>query len=355
MNRLVVLLALLLLSRTFILAQDDVTTDRTTEETTSTLPFDVTGFVDVYYQYNLNGASLGTTSFTSDHNSFALGMAKLGLSKEIGKVGFGIDLAFGPRADAANGYSGTTFAPVQQLFVTYAPTDKITLTAGNFGTHVGYEYIDASSNFHYSTSYMFSKGPFYHTGVKADFVLTDKIGAMIGVFDDTDSKFDVVDGKHIGAQLSYASDAGEVYLNFLRGTEGSDSSSFNQVDLMAAFPLSDKLSLGVNATVKPIKNQAVGSSDATWYGAALYLGFQAKENLGLGLRAEYFNDADAYIFGTQDLSVIDITASANITIDKLTIIPEFRIDIFSEDFTFDADGNAANISPTFILAAYYAF
>ena len=348
MNRLITLLALLLLSNTFILAQEETTEEETT-------PFDVTGFVDVYYQYNTNGAALGTTSFTDDHNSFSLGMAKLGLSKEVGKVAFGVDLGFGPRADAANGYAGTSFGPVQQLYVAYSPNDKVTLTAGNFGTHVGYEIIDASGNFHYSTSYMFSYGPFYHTGVKADFALTENIGAMVGIFDDTDNKFDVVDGKHIGAQLSYSGDIGDIYLNYLGGKDGMDSTSFNQIDLTASFPLSDDLSLGVNATARPSTDERDGGSEASWFGAALYLGYQAKENLSFGLRGEYLGDADGYIFGMQDLSVIDVTASANIVIDALTIIPEFRVDIFSDDFTFDADGNATNVSPTFILAAYYSF
>ena len=347
MNRLITLLALLLLSNTLIFAQEEATEEET--------PFDVTGFVDVYYQYNTNGAALGTTSFTGDHNSFSLGMAKLGLSKEVGKVAFGVDLGFGPRADAANGYSGTSFGPVQQLYVAYSPSDKVTLTAGNFGTHVGYEIIDANGNFHYSTSYMFSYGPFYHTGVKADFALSDNFGAMIGIFDDTDNKFDVVDGKHIGAQLSYSGDAGDVYLNYLGGKDGMDSTSFNQIDLTASFPLSDVFTLGVNATARPSTDETVTDGDASWFGAALYLGLQAKENLSFGLRGEYLGDADGYIFGVQDLSVIDITASANIVIDALTIIPEFRVDIFSEDFTLDANGDATNVSPTFILAAYYSF
>lgn len=348
MSRLIILLGLLLAVQITAFAQDE-----TTQSTGS--PLDVTGFVDVYYQYNTNGAALGTTSFTDDHNSFSLGMAKVGLSKEIGKVGFGVDLGFGPRADAANGYSSTTFGPVQQLYVTYSPVDKVTLTAGNFGTHVGYEIIDANGNFHYSTSYMFSYGPFYHTGVKADFALTENISAMVGIFDDTDNKFDVVDGKHIGAQLSYSGELGDVYLNYLGGTDGMDSTSFNQIDLTASFALSDDFSLGVNATARPSKDERDGGSEASWFGAALYLGYQAKENLSFGVRGEYLGDADGYIFGMQDLSVIDVTASANIVIDALTIIPEFRVDIFSEDFTVNADGNATNVSPTFILAAYYSF
>ena len=327
------------------------TTAATAQEasTKKELPFEVTGAVDAYYQYNFNGVAPGLTAFTPDHNSFSLGMAKVGISRE-GKVGFGVDVAFGPRADVANGYAGTTFGPIQQLYISYSPTDKLTFTAGNFGTHVGYELIDAKDNFHYSTSYMFSYGPFYHTGLKADYQVNDKLGLMVGIFNDTDNKFDVVDGKHFGAQISY----GDVFLNYLTGTDGADSTSFNQVDLTAAFDLSDKFSLGVNATSKMINDERE-TEDVSWYGAALYLGYQAKENVGLGLRAEYFSDADAAIFGTPDLSIVEVTLSANIVIDRLTLIPEFRIDSASSEFFTDANGNATNASPRVVFAAVYAF
>jgi hypothetical protein len=47
------------------------------------------------------------------------------------------------------------------LFIDYAATDKLTLTAGSWGTHIGYELLDAPENDIYSMSYAFSYGPFY--------------------------------------------------------------------------------------------------------------------------------------------------------------------------------------------------
>lgn len=325
------------------------------EETKPTLPFEVSGAVDAYYQYNFNDNAPGLTSFTGDHNSFSLGMAKFGLAKEIGKVSFGVDLGFGPRADAANGYSGTSFASIQQMFVAYAPTDKLSFTFGNFGTHVGYELIDAKDNFHYSTSYMFSYGPFYHTGLKANYQVSEKIGLMLGIFDDTDNKFDVVPGKHIGAQVSFALDNGDVYVNYLSGTDGLDTVSFNQIDLTAAFALSDKFNLGLNSTIKSIVADDEEKTTANWYGAAVYLDYALSENFTLGLRTEYFNDSSAAIFGVDDLSIIDVTLSGNIAIDALTIIPEIRIDSASSDIFTDADGAATGVSPSFLLAVVYEF
>jgi hypothetical protein len=336
-----------------------------TIDSTKNSPLEVSGSLDVYYQYNFNGIAPGLTSFTGDHNSFSLGMAKVALAKTVGKVGFGADVGFGPRANAAN---GGDFPNLQQLFVTYSPVDALTFTAGNFGTHVGYELIDPAANFHYSTSYMFSYGPFFHTGVKLDYAINDKLGVMVGVFDDTDSKFDVLDGKHIGAQVSYATDAGDIYLNYLTGTDGADTLTFNQVDLTAAFALGDKFTLGVNSTVKNIATESTEDiDDVSWYGGALYLGFAATDNFTIGLRGEYFNDGADAVFdksvlteAVDEVSVFATTLSANIKIGELTLIPEFRLDSASADVFEVAtdDGAAAEFSassPRFIFAAVYGF
>ena len=101
--------------------------------------------------------------------------------------------------------------------MTYSPNDAITFTLGNFGTHVGYEIIDAPGNLNNSTSYMFSNGPFYHTGLKMDLALSDNFGFMVGQYGDTDSKMDLVPGKHIGLQVSYSDDVTGIYLNYIVG------------------------------------------------------------------------------------------------------------------------------------------
>ena len=145
------------------------------------LPFEIGGFADVYYIGGFNGHPF-PTSFTEEVKSFSLGMANLTFSKDDSKVGFMIDLGFGPRAEVANGFPGTTLAAIKQLYITYSPANWVTFTMGNYGTHVGYELIDSPDNINYSTSYMFSNGPFYHTGLKADFAISETVGAMIGVF-----------------------------------------------------------------------------------------------------------------------------------------------------------------------------
>jgi hypothetical protein len=45
---------------------------------------------------------------------------------------------------------------------------------------IGYEVISPVANFHYSTSYLFTNGPFQNAGVKANYAISDKVGIMVG-------------------------------------------------------------------------------------------------------------------------------------------------------------------------------
>lgn len=336
-------LGFIFLSSTLIFAQEE-----------NKLPFDISGFVDGYYMYNFNEQGYAT-SFTEAHNSFSLGMANLVLSKE-GKVGFVADLAVGPRALAANGvFDDPTLSVIKQLYVTYSPSDAVTFTFGNFSTFVGYELIDSPANINYSTSYLFSNGPFYHTGLKADFVLSENFGAMIGVFNDTDGKFDEVAGKHLGAQLSAEAGGLSAYLNFITGTEAIiDEEKLNEyeIDLTATYEFSDKFMLGLNAA-----NYATGldgENQGGFAGAALYATIGLSETAVLGLRAEQFIPTDGDK-NTDDTGITALTASGNISVGNLTFIPEFRIDFSSDAIFTDADGAASDVQAGLILAAVYSF
>lgn len=315
----------------------------------------ISGFVDAYYQYHFEESPF-PTSFTETHNSFTPGMANVVFSKE-GKFGFVADLAVGPRAEVANGYNGTTLALIKQLYISYEAGEKVSFTFGNFGTHVGYEVIDAPANINYSTSYMFSNGPFYHTGLKADFALSENFGAMVGVFNDTDSKIDGVSGKHFGAQVSFEKDGLAAYLNFISGkeddTDPEDELVGTQIDLTATYAVSDAFGLGLNATTKTLK--ADESGDASWYGAALYANYAFSDAFTLGLRGEYIGDDDGLISGVADNSITSFTISGNIHLGPITLIPEFRVDTASEDAFTDKDGNPTSSSPAVIFAAVYSF
>jgi hypothetical protein len=146
-----------------------------TEKKSSTT---ITGSVDAYYRYNFDNPKdypyNSLTSFTHSSNSFEIGMASLRADHSFGKVAATIDLGFGTRAEEfAYNDANTRFA-IKQVYVSYAPSSIVKLTLGSWATHVGYELLDAYLNRNYSMSYMFTNGPFSHTGLKADVSLGAK-------------------------------------------------------------------------------------------------------------------------------------------------------------------------------------
>ncbi len=322
---------------------------------------ELTGSVDAYFRTNINGrngseAVAPGTSF-ANQDGFALGFVNLIASKQVGKVGFVADLGFGPRgADAVFGsqqeIDGQTVSGnstiVNQLFVTYAASDAVTLTFGNFNTFLGYEVISPTGNFNYSTSYLFTNGPFSHTGIKADFTLDDNWSLMAAVMNSTDFTEFNANGRYTGGlQLGYSQDAGSAYLNFLYGRQGiSDEETF-QVDLTTGWDLSEEFYLGLNASL----NDTDGEGFA---GVALYPQYAISEAFSLGLRGEFFQTISDDEASEENFTAVTLTGSYSV--GALTIKPELRLDSSDTDQAdfSDSDGPQDSLS-SFVLGAIYSF
>lgn len=325
------------------------------EEEETPKKFSFSGSVDAYYRTNLTApndenAIAPGTSF-ANLPGFALGMANLVASYEGEKVGFVADLVFGPRGTdavfASPMYSATGNI-VNQLYAYWKVSDKVTLTFGNFNTYLGYEVISPSANFNYSTSYMFSYGPFSHTGLKADFALSEDFSLMLAVMNSTDLTEFNPDGSYTGgAQLGYK----DQYLNFLYGNQTGMGSATFQVDYTGGFDVSEDFFLGINATY----NDTDGTG---FYGAALYPQYTVSDAFSLGLRGEYFAESGYFgAIGTteEDSSVLAVTLTGNYMIDDLTIKPELRLDSASDDAFIDNDLAATKSLSSFLVAVVYSF
>ncbi len=292
--------------------------------------FSVSGSVDSYYRSSEYAPG---TSF-ANLNGFSLGMANIVLSYEGEKSGFVADLVYGPRgADAVFNSVGSSNI-VNQLYVYYNVSDSFTLTLGNFNTFLGYEVISPVGNFNYSTSYMFSNGPFSHTGLKADFTLSDDVSLMLAVLNSTDyTEYQPVgDDYMFGAQLGVYGQ----YINFL----ADGMRNVSQIDFTGGIDITDGFFLGVNAT-------SYKDEGGEWSGVALYPQLTVSDSFALGLRYENFDIKETNTFSS-------FTITGSFESGNLTIKPEIRIDSADEKVsTWSADGDDSLSS--FVLAAIYSF
>jgi hypothetical protein len=343
-------------------------------------PIAISGSVDVYYRYNPGGGKYPNnyTSFTNSANSFELGMASIRGDHSFGKVSATVDLGFGRRAEefSYNDGSHPTLFAVKQLYLSWQASSKIKFTMGKWTTHIGYEVLDAFGNRNYSMDYMFSYGPFFHTGLRADFTLSATTGLMIGVANPTDFSTTSSPVKVGIAQFSTGTKDGKwkFFLNYqgYYGNSADTSLSFaytlykslTQFDLVINGTLSSKWGIGYNGTVQSVNSTFLGKT-ASWWGSAIYLNFDPMASLGFTLRGEYFSDPDGVKINPIDLykdnsqtpgmNVLDLTLSANCRIGNLTIVPEIRLDNGSKNFFYNPDGSYTQSTFSALLAAVYKF
>ena len=331
----------MLFAATAIFAQEEATEKK----------LSISGSVDAYYRANLTAPNdenaIAPGSSFAQLPGFALGMANVIIGYEGEKAGFVADLVFGPRGTdaifASPMYSATGDI-VNQLYAYWNVSESVTLTMGNFNTFLGYEVISPTANFNYSTSYLFSYGPFSHTGVKADIALSEDFSLMLGVFNDTDlTEFNPTGDYAFGAQLGYAGQ----YLNFLLDP------SFTEIDFTGGFDLSDDFFLGINAAYLSLEDDGGGFA-----GVALYPQLATSDTFTIGLRGEYFVEDGAFGAigsGVADTSVFAATLTGSFAIDNLTIKPELRLDSASDDAFLDNDLATTKSLSSFVLAAIYSF
>lgn len=356
-----ILLTIFIFSGILSVAQDSTTQNKPV----------ITGSADIYYRYNFanpkSGPTNNFTSFTNSQNSFELGMASIRVDHSIGKTAATIDLGFGRRAeefsytdgDVDAGKNGfISLSNIKQAFITYSASSKLKFTAGKFSTHVGYEMLDAHLNRNYSMSYLFTNGPFFHTGIKAD-ITAGPVGLMLGVANYTDQSTATTAVKTLLGQFSGSALESKLkfylnYVGFFGSSEGSNPASLeslNQADLVVTATVSSKFSIGYNGTIQSRK--PINSNANNWWASALYLNYDPCLLYGATLRSEYFDDGDGAL-GINN-KILALTLSNNFRIGNLIIMPELRYEKASENMFEKHNGDPAKNTLTGLVAAIYHF
>ncbi|MCB0737395.1 MAG: porin [Bacteroidetes bacterium] len=239
---------------------------------------------------------------------------------------------FGPGAELAQfGNTGTSVS-IKQAYFKWNADEKLQFTVGQFGTHIGYEVVDAPDNFNYSLSYLFGNGPFYHVGLKADYTFNDKWSGMLGLLNGWDHIIDNNHAKTLAAQLRFEpNDNAILYLNYIGGNEdptsftGDTLADFKQmIDLTASTAVGERFTVGINSAFGLYHVEATPYKN--WWGTALYLQYAVVNNFKIGARYEYFNDEQAVQYLGTSYSGFTLTGSIETANGHVFIKPEFRLD-----------------------------
>ena len=382
------------------------------------------GLVDGQYDYNLNepntaGTALAPTggrvnqlrTFDVDANSFTFQQFNLHIDRTSeGGVGFVTDLNFGKTAEVlrnATHYSNTGLSndlvdPTQAYLTYTVPVGKgINLSAGKFVTLLGAEIIDVYNNQNYNESHSFIFGfgiPFTHTGIRAQYSFTEKIGLTMGVNNGWDDPSDNNDGKSLEGQLALtATDSLSATLTGMYGPEQANHGNSKRgiIDPIVTYKTPIKglqligeymyahedgpvlvtpfITANGNSLIGPMPKALCPSSTPTcviphgvdWQAFAGYAVYDFTEQIEFAGRFEWFRDSDGSRTGLRQ-TLYGITGTLNYKVPMVTGLLarlEYRHDASSAKPFYSNDPLTPTFLPThtysgqdtILAAAIYAF
>jgi hypothetical protein len=332
----------------------------------------VTGYVEAFYQYNVNEPSNLITAyrdFDDRTSSFTIDNAVLDVTGTVGAVSTRIALQVGNTpatyyggeptypAQAGIGASGPDlWRLIQQAIVGYK-IDKLQTEAGIFLSPVGLENVAIKDQWNWSRSNPFFALPYYHAGVRLTYPLSDE---LTGVFYVTNGWNDIVNRNpypcFAGVVTWTPSKTLSTTLVYFGGVEDATNAPEGQpwrhlFDVTGTWQATADLAFALQADAGFEPNN-FGTS--RWLDGAAYARVRIVPKLFMAARVDGFHEYDSHdadgaasrlFFPADDVESGTLTADFRPTADNLSVRLEYRIDHASSPMFFrgqvpvDAMGN----------------
>ena len=194
----------------------------------------------------------------------------------------------------------------------------VDIKVGHFYTPIGYETVPANENFFYTHAYTMQYGePFTHTGALSNYNINSNWNVMGGVTTGSatggwDGTFDKQLGNWSGiGGTTWTSDDKGTSLN-VAGTYGNATQTTNNkwaiYSVVLKHNFTDKTHFvlqhdhgfadGVLTYGTQDGTPSVNTVNAQWYGINSHLYYDLKDNLAIGMRAEWFRDQNGFRVGS---------------------------------------------------------
>jgi hypothetical protein len=271
------------------------------------------GYAEAFYQWNFNNPSNGITNyrgFDNRHNTFTLSNVVFDATGTLGPVTARLALQVGttpetyylseptlPGTNATGQSNFNVWKFIQQANVAWrAPLGRgLLVEAGVFLSPVGPEGMAVHDQWNWSRSNLFFGLPFYHTGARVSYPLSDTLTLTLAGYNGWNSVVDNNTEKSISAALDYVvTDRVTFHVLYFGGVERPTGAPERQNGTVPWRNLFDSylavyprpwLSLLVHGNMG-IEPNALGTS--WWAAGALYARVQPVRWLYLAARGDFF-------------------------------------------------------------------
>ena len=337
-----------------------------------------TGYLETYYAWNFNRPVNGITNyraFDTRHNTFTLSNAALGTYFESGPVGGKVMLQIGsegstyymaepnhPGTNVVNASGPELWKYIQEAYITYkvAIGRGLELNAGVVASPIGMEAFAVHDHWTWSRSNLFFGLPYYHTGLRATYQVSDRVSAEVAVLNGWNSIVDNNEAKSVESHITYRVPnkvtAQLLYFGGIERSAGAPEGQYwrHHFDAVGQYDPMTWLQLAAQADYGFEPNRF---GTAKWYAGALAARAKAFDWLYLVARGDRFyeqlaSDAtgtSAPLFWNGVQWVSSFTATVDVRPhDNISVRLEFRHDQADGLLYFTGDtlvGNGSATSP----------
>lgn len=339
----------------------------------------ISALVDAYASFNpargsRNGGPSELHAFDAYTNDLSFSYAELALERTAEPVGFRIDLGFGPTADlvnatdAASGMGYDLMRNVQQAYLVWRPSGRVTLRVGKMVTIHGFEVIETNANWNYTHGLLFTWAiPFSQTGLGVTWSASERLDLSAYVVNGLNNTLDGNDFKSLALQAAVRPVDGLTIIgnyqvfNELDGEMGEIDDFDNALHLLDAvvtYAATGELTVAAQSDLG--YDLAVDEAPL-FFDVGAWARYATSGRTALSLRAEYFFDGASPtlgILGFDEGQVIAATSTFTYSpADELMLRAEARVDQALGDFEpfTDAAGMPTATQLTFTLGAVAAF
>ena len=341
--------------------------------------------------FNLTGAGRSNTNelrLYANKAGYTFNIAEFSIKKDPSeRYPFGYGLVVTAGIDSQKNHSLGIFRSEEDAFA-FRNTEKfdfqemylsgvvplgsgLTIKGGKFVTLLGYEVIESPNNLNFSRGYLFEFAiPLTHTGGLFSYTLTDWFTVQAGVVVGWDNSEDNNGRPSYTGQFAFTplKDL-TANLNWIAGPEQNNINNHQRYVLDWVFNYTGfkNTTLGLNVdygheTKDPflVSEETRQSTNATWWGWALYGAYDWTDKFRTSLRQEFFKDADGARtgFGSK-LDLYSTTATIQYKIWKgLVSRVEYRHDSADEKVFKTTDHGTTPTSKsldTISLSLFYSF
>ncbi|HEX7174989.1 MAG TPA: porin [Pyrinomonadaceae bacterium] len=270
----------------------------------------VNGYIDTYYAYNFNrphDALNSLRAFDTRHNQFSLAAVGLAFEKTpdaASRVGYRLDLLFGPAADyLASAEPGgiEVYKHIHQAYGSYlAPVGSgLQLDFGKLISWSGAESDQVLENWNYSRGLLYSfASPTYHMGLRATYSFGPKVTVMGAVVNGWNNVEDNNGGKTVALALTLnPTNKFSLTQNYIFGAEqpGDRRHKRHFFDTIITYDFNDRLAFLGNYDYG--FDRLADGSRVRWQGVAAALRYAPAGRFAISPRVEWYADYDGFTTG----------------------------------------------------------